>query len=220
MTGAGASGAADEAQGRRGYWDEYYTARADARRPLPSQFATFVANELDGPRRVIELGCGTGRDSVFFALYGHDVTGVDGSPAAVRACQALNDALGLSATFVAANIDDPALADQLAGGNGPRLVYARFFVHAITDAEEESLLDLAAKITDPGDLLAVEYRTLRDASGAKVTEQHYRRFVTPARFDARALMKGFDAVYNVEGFGFAKYKQDDAYVARAIFTKR
>jgi SAM-dependent methyltransferase len=219
LTGAGVE-PVDEAQGRRGYWDEYYSARGDVQRPLPSQFATFVANELSGPHRVIEFGCGTGRDSVFFALYGHDVTGVDGSPAAVRACEQLTKALGLPATFIAANIDSGDLADRLAGGEGPRLVYARFFVHAITDAEEESFLELAGKITDPGDLLAVEYRTLRDASGAKVTERHFRRFVTPAEFDARALMKGFDAVYNVEGFGFAKYKQDDAYVARAIFRKR
>ena len=50
---------------RSGYWDEYYAARATTRRPLPSQFATFVAGELEQPHRVIELGCGNGRDSIF-----------------------------------------------------------------------------------------------------------------------------------------------------------
>jgi len=208
------------AAGRRTYWDDYYAARAEVRRPLPSQFATFVANELTEPSRIVEFGSGTARDAVFFALYGHDVVGVDASEQAVKASQALADALGLSARFLAANIDDPDLADRIGSNSRPTLVYARFFVHAITEDEEEGFLNVASRVTGPGDMLAVEYRTVRDLSGAKVTEQHYRRFVTPARFDARALANGFDAVYNVEGFGFAKYKQDDAYVARALFVKR
>lgn len=93
-------------------------------------------------------------------------------------------------------------------------------MHAITDDEERAFLELAAELTSSGDILAVEYRTIRDSSGAKVTERHYRRFVTPATVQARALAAGFDVTYAVEGFGFAKYKQDDAYVARALFTKR
>lgn len=210
----------DETAGRRSYWDEYYAGRADVRRPLPSQFATFVANELTEPTRIVEFGCGTGRDSVFFALYGHDVVGVDGSEQAVKASEALATALGLPARFLAGNIDDPDLVERVAPADGAQLVYARFFVHAITDEEELRFLDVASRLTNRGDLLAVEYRTVRDSSGAKVTEQHYRRFVAPASFDARALTRGFSALYNVEGFGFAKYKQDDAYVARALFVKQ
>ena len=106
---------------RSDYWDEYYAARATTRRPLPSQFATFVAGELERPHRVIELGCGNGRDSIFFASYGHQVTGVDGSEAAVHACSALAGALGESATFLQSAIDDPALADRLSGSEGPHL---------------------------------------------------------------------------------------------------
>lgn len=204
---------------RSGYWDEYYAARASTRRPLPSQFATFVAGELDRRHQVIELGCGGGRDSIFFAAYGHDVTGIDGSDAAVSSCAALAAVLGESVTFVHASIDDEGLATVLSESNGPRLVYARFFVHAITDSEEQVFLDLASQLTAPGDLLAVEYRTVRDRSGAKETGAHYRRFVLPATFQARALERGFEVDYAVEGFGFAKYRHDDAYVARTIFRK-
>ena len=79
--------------------------------------------------------------------------------------------------------------------------------------------DLASDLTDPGDLLAVEYRTIRDLRGPKVTASHYRRYILPAAFEARALGRGFDVIYAVEGFGFAKYKEDDAYVARTIFRR-
>jgi SAM-dependent methyltransferase len=204
---------------RSSYWDEYYATRENTRRPLPSQFATFVAGELDQPHRVIELGCGNGRDSIFFSGFGHDVTGVDGSEAAVHACSALAEALGERATFVQSAIDDPELAGKLSGSDGPHLVYARFFIHAITDAEEEQFLDLAATLTSPGDLLAVEYRTIRDQVGAKETDTHFRRFVLPSTFQARALDRGFEVTYAVEGFGFAKYRHDDAYVARTLFRR-
>jgi len=204
---------------RSDYWDEYYAARATTRRPLPSQFATFVAGELDRPHHVVELGCGNGRDAIFFASYGHEVTAVDGSEAAVAGCASLAEALGENATFIRSAIDDPTLADRLVESDGPKALYARFFVHAITDGEEEVFLDLAAKVTRPGDVLAVEYRTVRDQVGAKETETHFRRFVVPATFQARALERGFEVTYAVEGFGFAKYRHDDAYVARTLFRR-
>ena len=204
---------------RSDYWDDYYAARATTRRPLPSQFATFVAGELDRPHRVIELGSGNGRDSIFFASFGHEVVGVDGSEAAVASSAHLAEALGEPATFVHSAIDDPALPDRLREGEGPKALYARFFIHAITDEEEQVLLDLAAAVTSPGDVLAVEYRTIRDQVGAKETETHYRRFVLPATFQARASERGFEVTYAVEGFGFAKYRHDDAYVARTLFRR-
>lgn len=216
-----ATGTASATGDRTGYWNEYYASSAAVKRPIPSQFAAFVAGELSEPHRVVEFGCGGGRDSIFFASYGHDVVGVDASEQAVQACEKLSENLGESASFVAARIDEAGLAERLrADDDKPHLVYARFFVHAITDEEELSFLDLAAALTSPGDKLAVEYRTVRDQSGMKVTGTHYRRFVPPAAFQARTLARGFDETYAVEGFGFAKYKQDDAYVARALYTKR
>jgi SAM-dependent methyltransferase len=206
-------------ESRRDYWDDYYAARVPRSPRLPSQFATFIAGELDRPYRVIELGCGDGRDAIFFALYGHDVLGVDASNIAIEGCRTTAQAVGAGAHFMVARIDEPDLSARIRGDRGPRLVYARFFVHAITENEEDSLLDVARSITDPGDLLAVEYRTVRDSSGAKVTESHYRRYVMPAALEARALGHGFDVTYSVEGFGFAKYKQDDAYVARTVFRR-
>jgi SAM-dependent methyltransferase len=204
---------------RSTYWESYYAHRSDVGRRLPSQFAVFVAGELDGRYRVIDVGCGDGRDALFFAGYGHDVVGVDASSSAISGCRERAAALGLDAAFVVASIEDPGLAQRVRGDVGPRLVYARFFLHAISEGEETSLLELAAAITGPSDLLAVEYRTIRDASGVKVTDAHYRRFIMPATFEARALDHGFDVAYSVEGFGFAKYREDDAYVARTLFRR-
>jgi SAM-dependent methyltransferase len=205
---------------RAEYWNDYYAHRSTIQRPIPSQFATFVAGELERPHRIIEIGCGDGRDAIFFASYGHDVIGVDASLEAVKSCQELVERFGLQATFLAARIDERGLWNLLDAPIRPLLIYARFFMHAITNSEEQAFLDLVTALTWTGDMLAVEYRTIRDASGAKVTERHYRRFVMPAKLEASALERGFDVSYSVEGFGFAKYKQDDAYVARTLFVRR
>ena len=52
----------------------------------------------------------------------------------------------------------------------------------------------------------------------KETSDHYRRYIVPTDLINKALKIGFDLSYLVEGFGFAKYRSDDAYVARVIFT--
>ena len=205
---------------REEYWNEFYASTRARQRPLPSQFAAFVAGELTGPARIVEFGCGAGRDTIFSASHGHDVTGVDGSKAAVESCAALADELGEKAEFLAATIDDPDLASRIRVEPGNTVVYARFFVHAITDEEELAFLRLAAGLPSPGARLAVESRTVRAASGARVTGTPYRRFVDPTAFNANAVLQGFEVQYAVEGFGFAKYRQDDAYVARALLVKR
>jgi len=204
---------------REAYWNAYYASTRTSIRPLPSQFATFVAGELAGPSRVVEFGSGAGRDSLFFSSNGHDVTGVDASKAAVDSCATLAMSLGDNATFIAAAIDEPDLVSKIRVEPGNTLIYARFFIHAITEEEENAFFDVAAGLTAPGDRLAVEYRTVRDSSNVKVTDTHYRRFVSPSEFNAKAVLRDFDVTYAVEGFGFAKYQQDDAYVARALFVK-
>jgi SAM-dependent methyltransferase len=201
------------------YWNQFYAKSAGTSRPLPSQFAAFVAGELHGQYRVVEFGCGNGRDALFFASYGHQVCAIDGSTAAVERGAALADALGEKVDFIAAAIDDPGLASLVPEVGGKTLVYGRFFLHAITDTEEQAFLARAAELTKPGDLMAVEYRTIRDSSGVKETDAHYRRFMSPAEFQYSAIRHGFRVTYAVEGYGFAKYKHDDAYVARTILER-
>lgn len=201
------------------YWDDYYAGAVDDRIPLPSQFAVFVAGELATAHQIVEFGCGTGRDAIFFASRGHRVVGVDASAQAIKSSEARARSAGVGTTFLVGRVDDVQLTERVPRTELARVIYARFFVHAITDIEEQAFLDLAASLTVANDRLCVEYRTTRDASGAKVTGRHYRRFVTPAKFQAHASARGFDVEYAVEGFGFAKYQQDDAYVARTLLVK-
>lgn len=215
----------DSGEATRGdYWNSFYRAKA-ASFAAPSQFALFVLGETTSRGPMIDLGCGTGRDAIYFSSQGRAVVGVDASEAAVEHCRQVAANNNLSARFLASRIDAPDLATRIhaelkGAPQGPVTVYARFFIHAINDEEEAAFLALASDVCGPGGLLAAEFRTIRDAQQAKVTAEHYRRFVDPLCFMANANNAGFTPEYFVEGFGYAKYKDDDAHVARCLMRRR
>lgn len=68
------------------YWDKYYAGKKVTNFLLPSQFAVFVLGELSQPSVIYDIGCGRGRDALFFTQAGHTVFGVDSSSIAVRKC--------------------------------------------------------------------------------------------------------------------------------------
>jgi cyclopropane fatty-acyl-phospholipid synthase-like methyltransferase len=206
-------------EARGAYWDQYYSNLTDVTRLLPSQFAIFVAGELQSPHRIIEFGCGNGRDSLLFSSHGHRVIGVDASDPAIKHCERLAETLEETADFLTSAIDEPDLVGRISTSEGPTLIYARFFLHAITESEEQSFFQCANTLTNHGDIMAVEYRTVRDLSQAKTTLSHYRRFMDPAVFELAAAHHGFHVRYGVEGLGYAKHMQEDAYVARCVLVR-
>jgi SAM-dependent methyltransferase len=208
---------------QRDYWNSYY--RSSNVPALASQFAVFMLGEFT-PAAVVDIGCGNGRDSLFFADRGLPTIGFDRSQAAVNLCQERADTQGWRhATFRSFDVGDASLGETAItllrerGIQGPVMLYARFFVHAITDEEESALLRHCRIILDAFDgIFGAEFRTSRDRAQEKVTADHFRRFVAPSAFVANAARFGLAPVYAVEGFGMAKYKTDDAHVARVLLA--
>lgn len=205
----------------KSYWNGYYKKSFQKQAP-PSQFAAFVASEVECPELVVDFGCGNGRDSLFFAGTGSRVLGVDQSEEAISVCTQISKLSGFSACdFVAGDIGSSDLhreIEQKLSDIQKPLIYARFFIHAITDEDEDAFLEFSARNISTG-LLALEFRTQRDEALNKVTPGHFRRFVDPMAFAGRAREKGLEVSYFVEGFGLAKYRQDDAHVARFLMKK-
>src|SRR5262249_7881526 len=50
---------------------------------LPTYFAEEVASRLAAGSRILDLGCGQGQDSIYFANHGHRVTAMDFSERAL-----------------------------------------------------------------------------------------------------------------------------------------
>jgi SAM-dependent methyltransferase len=205
------------------YWEnEYNNVRA---LPPPSQFAAFICQEASPRATIIEFGCGSGRDIIFFAQQGFKTIGVDASSSSIRLCEQIAVERGVEGIhLLQSDVRDAGLSSCILEKlhdqkSAEIIIYSRFFLHAITNEDEDAFLALAARLGQGAVKLACEFRTPRDIYLKKETNAHYRRFVDPYSFVARSAKYGFNVVYAIEGFGFAKYKHDDAYVARLIFTR-
>jgi len=69
--------------------------------PLPQVVEMADRLEAEGRRRVLDIGCGLGRHTVYLAGRGFRVTATDNSPTAIAACQENLTRAGLTATVVA-----------------------------------------------------------------------------------------------------------------------
>lgn len=100
----------------------------------PSSFAREVAAMLPPGARLLDLGCGEGRDSVFFATQGFEVVGVDASRAGIAKARRLAEARGVAAGWVTgdmARLTYPGSLDVVYSCGAvhyvPRPKRARFF---------------------------------------------------------------------------------------------
>lgn len=206
--------------GRTSHWRSFY--KSDVAPLQPSPFAETVAAKLGARQKLIEVGCGNGRDASYFAAVGHDVTAVDFSEAAIEFCRTRHKGSGV--VFESGTLPDLA----------PRLptdfdvVYSRFVLHAMTLNEEIATLDAAARVLKPGGMLHVECRSISDPmanlgeviSPTERIHGHYRRFIIPDELVERVKDAGFEVLDLIEANGLAVYKEEDPVVIRLTARKR
>lgn len=68
------------------YWNHFYE-KVIKEIQEPSDFARFVLHYLQSGKRLMDIGCGNGRDSLYFARNQILVTGVDASETAINQLQ-------------------------------------------------------------------------------------------------------------------------------------
>lgn len=202
------------------YWDNFYSGIELKSTRHPSQFAAFVLGEFPDADRLIEFGCGNGRDAEFFAVYGLNVIAADASQSAVDVCNKRSIHSNLKfAKFVVGVDDISKLSEYLSKPAVKTVLYARFFLHAMTDKEEEDFFALASAILESGSIMALEYRCADDAKIRKEFGEHYRRYLKHNDLCTRVVNHGFKIDYQIEGRGYAKYKAEDAFVGRCIAVR-
>jgi SAM-dependent methyltransferase len=210
----------------RDYWDHFY---ADPHPELagPSPFAEFCLQHLPAQSSVFELGCGNGRDALYFAEHGMAVTACDQSATAIErligAASRDRAAWVVRPTFVQSRFED--LSD-----NGPwDAVYSRFTLHAVNQEAGSQMLRWAHRNLRPGGNLFVEARTVNGSlfgvgepagRDAFIHDGHYRRFVRAEEIAAELSAIGFEIRSLVEGAGMARFGADDPVVVRAVAARR
>ena len=205
------------------YWDEYYSTH---QKPTgASTFAEFISDRLEEGKTLIELGCGNGRDSVFFSKKGVNVIAVDQVDNEIDFLNEnySNDNL----TFVCDDFTNLASSENdLIKNTEFDYIYSRFTFHSINEAKEDRTLSWICKNLNDG-LFLLEARSLNDPmfeKGDKLSESenfttHYRRYMDLDKFIAKLESLGFEILFKIEDKDLAPYKDDNPYVIRIVAKK-
>lgn len=205
----------------RAYWNKYYKDIINDR-VTPSNFAVAVADMLQPESHIMELGCGNGRDSLYFLSKGHNVIAVDGSDFAIDKLNEItadnDDALFVCDDFVKCQVLYQMKYD---------CVYSRFTLHAITEEQENELLYNVRNSLHHNGIFCIEARTVHDEIYAKGREvghnayiynDHYRRFIEVHEFEEKIKSFGFKVISIEESGGFSKTADSDPILMRCIAT--
>lgn len=209
----------------REYWNHFYSnIERTGKLAEPSQFATDIVKDLVPGNHLLELGCGNGRDSLFFLKKGLRVTALDASDIAVDFLNSLtldND----NALFVCDNFVKCQSLYQLKYD----YIYSRFTLHAINEEQENELLANIHDALSLEGILYIEARTTKDEiygkgkeveRNAYIYNGHYRRFINPIEFRVKLENLGFEILSIEERNGFSKTETSDPVLMRCIAKLR
>lgn len=200
------------------YWDSYYLSnKGDI---TPSLFATEVGKLIKKNKSILELGCGNGRDSLYFDKLGLQVTAIDASNATIEKLKNKKTAVWFVCDdFVNANIIKTSQFDY---------IYSRFTLHAINEQQENELLYNVFDALKINGKFFVESRSTSDekyGQGKKIGENeyilddHYRRFIDKDKLVKKLSDIGFFIEYCEEKRGFAPTDNCDPVILRLICSK-
>lgn len=209
----------------KAFWDLFYKDQETLNISDASSFAYYVGTFIYSESVVIDLGCGNGRDSKFLNQF-NDVVGIDQSDVAIDFCKSqrlLDDKKTKTLAFRSLLIEDENLCEifkteVLKSEQSNVFIYARFFLHAIDKFQYEKFWEFAECLNlDFSVSVGVEFRTDEDKENFKLFPDHFRRFLDPNSVVSDAGLRGFKVRALHQGYGFAKYKNEDPHVARIIF---
>eukprot|EP01117_Protostelium_nocturnum_P000584 TRINITY_DN10665_c0_g1_i1.p1 TRINITY_DN10665_c0_g1~~TRINITY_DN10665_c0_g1_i1.p1 ORF type:complete len:230 (+),score=62.27 TRINITY_DN10665_c0_g1_i1:217-906(+) len=219
------------------YWNNFYS-KGEA--PTEgSTFAKFVMGQLDKSSLLFELGCGNGRDSLFFAQQG--ISQVVGCDLSDNVIMDLNEKWKKSSNLRFINADftklsspftrsSPITGDFL--GESEELigtVYSRFTFHAIRKEDASRTIAWTFRNMKEGGKFFIEVRSVLDpmcGKGTKVEGEedawintHYRRFIRKDQLIQELEHNEFEIETVVESNGLAVWKDDDPVLIRVVAIK-
>ncbi len=207
----------------RAYWNEFYS-KTHLHLLEPSLFARFVyENYLKDKKgaKLVEFGCGNGRDSLYFIKNGINVVGIDDSNVTIENLSKI--AMGRGNAYKSKFICADFTKDL--GLSGFDFCYSRFTLHAIDDSSEEALFKNAAKILKNGGLFFIEARSINDGKFGLgkalskrefILDNHYRRFIDKEILKDNLQKHNFNILKLEESDEFAPIKGENCVCIRVV----
>lgn len=208
------------------YWNHFYATHHGLNKP--SSFAKFVRKHyMKKGKKFLEFGCGNGRDAFYFAKKGFSVVAVDFSKDAIQLNQA--HAKEIHKNPPEFRVIDVTRPDQLASLDQSKFIYARFFLHSLTDKQREPLMDFFAS-RKSGTKLFLEFRTDKDPllqrSHPRISDHegyadgHYRCFINMEKFIKKLKRRGYDILFQEEKNNLSIVEKDgyidNPFLARIV----
>ena len=130
------------------YWETFYGS-PDESITRASPFAKHVDSHVDPQSRILDLGCGNCRDSIYFASQGHTVTAVD---------TAVDDATDGSLTRIKGDV----LRYVQTSREIYDVIYMRWFLHALPVHLQYDVVRAASALLRKGGSIWIENRSIND----------------------------------------------------------
>ena len=199
------------------YWNTYYSVN---KRFKESSFARFVNKRIKRNSKIIDIGCGNGRDSFFFSKNNFKVTAIDISKSAIKNNEPKSNK---NLKFLRFDIGKNSLSKKF------DVIYCRFFIHAINEKVEDKLILLIKKIKKKNSTAFFEFRNHKDKIFGKkkikkhndiieFEEGHFRRIINPNEFikkiKKRIVCK---VIYKKSSTNLSIIKKDNPNLSRLIF---
>jgi tellurite methyltransferase len=200
------------------YWNKFYKTKSIT---AESTFAKFTYKKLNKKKiKLLDIGCGNGRDSYYFNRKGFKVTGIDISQKAIQK-NSKNKNKNLS--FKKFDIGKDKIKGRF------DVIYCRFFVHTVDELLESKLINLIKCSKNKGTKVFFEFRNYKDKifgnfkakDHNKVIEfekGHFRRIIDPKIFKKKFLFETKSKlIYLKNGTNLSIVKKDNPNLSRMIF---
>lgn len=206
----------------KNYWKDIYSKQSEGDKP--SLFAQHIVETLDlEGKKLVELGCGNGRDAIYLANANAIVDAIDQCDNII---ELLNYRFQKVDNLNFKCLDFTCMND----GNPYDIVYSRFTLHSISKAQETNVLHWAYRNLTANGTLCIEVRGQKneiygagtpvdDEPDAFILNDHYRRFINFEALCNDLKSIGFQIDFAKEQKGFAPYNGTDETYIRIIASK-